>query len=172
MNPTLAVILKDTFSTSGLRHRLRILKEYLLQKYFGEKTSQDSQETINSSLLPEDEAWLKSLPESFLKQFNKDNVYAGLDELEKSSQDVPVLTLYLTFEPDESTLAQIGSKVRNLFGPNILLDIKLDLSLVAGCALGWKGVMRDYSLKSQIEAKKGEISAAFKKFLRSGESEE
>lgn len=171
MNPTLAFILKDTYSTSMLKHRLRILKDYLLQNYFGEQGPKDK-EDFSNSLSPEDETWLKALPESFLKQFNKDNVYKRFEELEKSMQSIPVLTVYLSFEPQESVLSQIGSAARNLFGPDILIEVKLDLSLIAGCALGWKGVMRDYSLKSKIEAKKGEILESFKKFLRTGSQQE
>lgn len=162
MDDTLTIILKDSYSLTQLKHRLRILKSYLLKDFFGK-----SQDQINIlSLTPEDQNWLKNLPANLLKQFNKDNVYKIFTDWESKISTIPLLTLYLTFEPDEPTLEQIGGFTRKQFGPNLLLDIKLDVNLIAGAALGWKGVLKDYSLKTQIEAKKEEITAGFKRFLR------
>lgn len=184
MDPTLAIILKDTYSTTQLKHRLRILKAELVNKFFGggpedgynpglgNAALKGNKPGLNiGSLSPQDQNWLKSLPADFYKKFNKSNVYKIFSDLESKISNIPTLTLYLTFEPDESTLEQIGNFARKMFGPNLMLDIKLDLTLIAGAALGWKGVLRDYSIKTQIEAKKGEILESFKRFLRTKAAE-
>ncbi|MBI2086003.1 hypothetical protein HYT74_01545 [Candidatus Daviesbacteria bacterium] len=157
MDDTLAVILKDTYSLSQLKHRLRILKSSLLRAFFGGE---------NLSFTPEQLSWLKSLPTEFYQKFNKDNVYQIFTEIDKEMGKLKTLTMYLTFEPDEMTLAQLGTYIRTNFGPNFLLDIKLKPDLIAGPALVWKGIYKDYSLKAKLESKNTEILQEFKKFLR------
>lgn len=160
MNDILAIILQDTYSLSQLKTRLRTLKSNLLNTFFGG-------ESQNLNLTTQDLNWLKSLPESFYQKFTKDNVYQILEKMEKGIPNLATLTMYLTFEPDDATLAQIGSVARKTFNsPSLILDIKLDLNLIAGVALVWKGVYRNYSLRSKIESRKLEILEGFKKFLR------
>lgn len=160
MNEILAIILKDAYSLARLRYRIRILKSTLLGTFFGGRDT-------NGAVAPEDLNWLKSLPTSFYQQFNKDNVYKIFADLDSQTAKLPVLTLYLTFEPDEVSLSQISAYIKQNFPVSaLLLDIKLDPNLIAGTALVWKGVYKDYSLRSKIEGRKGEILQEFKKFLR------
>ena len=152
--------MNDVLTLTQFRHRIRLLKSNLLKTFFGGES-----EAI--SLSAQDLNWLKSLPESFYQKFNKENVYEIFSALEKTSDNLPILTMYLAFEPDEITLSQIGPVARKTFNlPLLLLDIKVDPNLIAGTALSWKGVYRDYSLRTKIEEKKTEISNGFKRFLR------
>lgn len=158
MDDNLATILKDTYSLSQLKHRLRILKNSLLKTFFG-----SSEVKLN----PEDQSWLKTLSPTFYQKFTKDNVYETLSGLDKTASSLSTLTLYLSFEPDNITTSQIGSFARKtLNSPALLLDIKLDPRLIAGTALSWKGVYKDYSLRAQLAVKKQELWEEFKKFLR------
>ncbi|MDP3733366.1 MAG: hypothetical protein Q8Q91_02375 [Candidatus Daviesbacteria bacterium] len=159
MNNLLNTILKDTFSTNLLKHRLRILKTNLLKTFFGSQTEE-------LFLSAEDMNWLKSIPLPLYQQFNKDNVYQIFSNLETEISKLKILTIYLTFEPDEITLGQIGAFARKTFDPALLLDIKLNPNLIAGTAFVWKGIYKDYSLHAKIEEKKPEILEGFKKFLR------
>lgn len=159
MNNILTTILKDTYSLTQLKHRVRILKAYLLKHLFAS--------TTDSSPSPVDLNWLKSLSADFYHQFNKDNVYQIFTDLEKQITNCPVLTMYLTFEPDEMALPQIGSFARQQFNkPSLILDIKIDPNLITGAALAWKGVYKDYSLRLKIGQRKAEIFQGFKRFLR------
>lgn len=155
----LTAILKDTFTLNSLNHRLRILKSYLLKALFGGAKQ--------SVLLQEDLNWLATLGESFYKNFTKDNVYQIFDDLARLQAKLPKLTIYLPFEATDNLCLQIGSYARKTFGkPNIILDTKYDPALVAGCALVWNGIYRDYSLRARVEERKEEILAGFKKYLR------
>lgn len=155
----LNTILTNTYSLIQLKHRLNILKSYLLKAFFGNLQT--------SPILKEDLDWLNSLPEQFYQQFNKDNVYTIFENLEQLISNLNPLTIYLTFEPDDITLTQIAAYARKTFDDHtLLLDIKFDPKLIAGCSLVWKGVLKDYSLKVRIEEKKMEILANFKKYLR------
>lgn len=157
MNEVLSTILKDTYSLSQLKLRLRILKSSLLKAFFGGE---------NLSFSPEQLSWLKSLPTEFYHKFSKDNVYQIFTEIEKEISKLKTLSMYLTFKPDDATLTELGTYVRGNFGPNFVLDIKLNPTLIAGTALACNGVYRDYSLKAKLESKKAEILQEFKKFLR------
>lgn len=158
MNDVLNAILKDTYTLAQLKYRISILKNYLLQNLFG------SQQKVEFGV--KDTNWLKSLPPDFYQNFNKDNVYNLLSQIEKQKEGLKNLTIYLTFEPDDPSLAQIGNYARKSFGDNLLLDIKYDPNLIAGAALVWKGVYKDYSLRAQLAEKKEQILESFKKYLR------
>ena len=174
MDEIFAVILKDTYSLSQLKHRLRILKSNLLRTFFGSQDPtvstpgvEKSDYTPGVNLAPEDLNWLKSLPLQFYQKFTRDNVYKIFADLDDTAHNLKIMTLYLSFEPDNNALAQIGSFARKTYNlPALLLDVKLDPGLIAGTALSWKGVYKDYSLRSQLALKKRELSKEFKKFLR------
>ncbi len=159
MNDILTTILNDTFSLTQYKTRVRLLKSNLLKTFFGE-------ENETSFPSPQEMLWLKSLPQDFYQKFNKDNVYQIFSDLDKEIAKLPILTICLTFEPDDTTLSNLGTFTRKMFGPSFMLDIKLEPRLIAGAALIWKGVYKDYSLRQRIEEKKIEISQSFKKFLR------
>lgn len=158
MNDILFTILKDTYTLTQLKHRLRILKSFLLDSFFaGIKAN---------TLPPPDLNWLKSLPPSFYQQFNKDNVYKIFADLENNIKALQPLVVYLSFETDDSSTSQIGIFARKIFGSMLLLDTKFDPNLIAGVALSFKGIYRDYSLRAKIEERKAEILEEFKKYLR------
>lgn len=158
MNEVLTTVLKDTYSLTFLKHRLRILKSYLSSKIFGGEAQDE--------LSAQDSTWLSSLPRPLFEQFNKNNFSGIFSELEEEISTFKILTMYLPFDTDEQTLAQIGEFARKKFNSLIVLDMKFDPNLIAGCALSWGGIYKDYSLRSQIDQRKGEILESFKKFLR------
>lgn len=67
------------------------------------------------------------------------------------------LYLYLPVEFPQETLKEIVAKLRQDFGVNMLLEIKLDRDLIGGCALSYKGVYKDYSLRSRFAEKMEEL---------------
>lgn len=160
MDQQLNAILRQTYTLNQFKHRLSILKFKFLQDFFGT-------ESKTEALMESDLVWLKSLPPDFSKSINRDNVYVFFENLEKQLNSMPVLTMYLTFEPDDLSLTQIGEMTRKTFNnPNLILELKYDPRLLAGAALSWKGIYRDYSLRARIEERKLAILQSFKKFLR------
>ena len=158
MENILTIILKNTYSIAQLKHRLSLLKNHLLKTLFASK-----QELI---LTESESNWLNSLPKDFLSQFNQNNIYKIFEDLEKQITSLKPLIIYLTFEPDDNTLSQIGEQARKVFGRIILLDIKYNPGLIAGASFVWNGLSRDYSLKAKVEERKIVILDSFKKFLR------
>lgn len=133
MEEILNTILKDTYSLTALTHKLSVLKTYLLQTLFNGEQKEFAQQDLT---------WLQSLPAAFLQNFNKNNIYDIFSNLEKQKNGLKILTLYLTFDPDDQTLAQIGDHVRKSFNSLMLLDIKFDPNLIAGAAVVWKGIRK------------------------------
>lgn len=155
----LANILKNTYTLSGLRRHVRILKDYLINKIF-------TQNQQPADISAEDGIWLNSLGGSFINQFNKDNIYPIFDEIDKSLDKMSALNIYLPFPQNDQIQAQIGQFIFKTFGKTILFDIKFDPNLIAGCALSWQGIYKDYSLRKRIEDNKAQIIGSFKKYLK------
>lgn len=152
----LDIFLKDTYTLSDLKTRLRALHSYFSRIFFGGA----------DSLTDRDLIWINTLPKDFLAKFDKNNLSGQMTALENKIKELQLLTLYLPFEANEETIKILGSMTRQLFQSQPLLDIKHDPTLLAGAALVWQGVYKDYSLRARIEEKKVEILDSFKKFLR------
>lgn len=151
-------ILKNTYTLSQLKHRLKIIRLKLSQAFFGGEA--------NQMLSPADIAWLETVPEDSFAFFNKDNFSKLISDIELSLSKIQMLTVYLPFEANDDALKEIGVRSRQLYGANFLLDIKYNPELIAGCALSWKGIYKDYSLHARIEERKQVIGASFKKFIQ------
>lgn len=155
----LQVITQETYTLTRLKSRVRILKNFLIAKIF------QSQEQIDADLSAEDQKWLSALDQNTIAQINKDNVYELFTSIEKKIDSLPVIVMYLPFDAPEIEVAKYGTKARQNFGTSILLDIKYDPTLIAGCALVWKGVYKDYSIKSVLKEKHDEIMSSFRETL-------
>lgn len=156
MNDLLNIILKDTFSQVQLKHNLIILRAFLSQKIFGGE----------GNFSPEDLNWLNSLPASLYQQFNSQNAYQLLGQMEAEIKKITPLVLCLAFKADENAISQICLNARKTFQkPDLVLDVKFNPLLIAGCSLSWKGIYKDYSLKAKIDERKDEILQSFKEFL-------
>lgn len=157
MNDILSLMLENTYTLPDLKHRLRILKEYLEGQIFGQE--------ITSMLSPEDQTWLKSLSSDLLNQFNKNNISSTMENLEQQINELHPLVLYLSFEPDQNTIKAIGLWVRQNLSQKPILEIKYDPFLIGGCSLVRDGIYKDYSVKARIEEQKEVILTEFKKYI-------
>lgn len=160
-DPILSKLLEDTYSLNSLKKKVRALKDSLTEEFFG------AGDHDKLALDDEDKEWLKSLPEEYLKQFKKEEFNEIFRKLEKDIESLNPLTVYLAFDPEAGQVKEIGEFIRNNFSKDMLIDIKLDGSLIGGCALIWKGVYKDYSLKAHLQEKKPEILNSFKSYLKS-----
>ncbi|MBI3486106.1 hypothetical protein HY025_04155 [Candidatus Daviesbacteria bacterium] len=154
----LNTILKDTYTQTQLNRRLRLLKESLNNQFFGVKN--------NLFIELEDQNWLDSLDKTIFSQFSQENFNAQFQKLEELGKQIPVLSLYLSFDPPLEEIAKLSNYFRTNFSPNFLFEIKLDPNLVAGSALVWKGVYKDYSLRKYIDDQKERLISEFKQFIK------
>ena len=152
----LDTILTNTYTMQDLHHRLRILKLYFETKQFGGKFE----------FSPEDLAWLNSLGEDFFSKFTKENFYNNFLELEKKISLLIPLIIYLSFEPAKEQIELIGLWIKKNLTQKLLFEIKIDPGLIGGVALVYKGVYKDYSLRSKIQEQNETILTEFKKYIR------
>lgn len=144
----LEIILENSLTLQGVYKNLRILKEYLTSQIYGSE---------KQNLEKEDTEWIKQLDKTFLQQFNKENLSTEFEKIISNLEKIPILIIYFAFQPDNEQIKSVWLWLKKNYPERIILDVKTDLSLIAGCALVWKGSYKDYSLKSKIEENRQDI---------------
>ena len=148
----------NTYTVHDMAHRVRILRSYLEMQIF--------KKYVEADQAPEDQAFINSLGGEFLKQFNSDNIAQIFEAVEKKISQITPLVIYLPFEMPAQEIDRLGLNLRKDFGQNFFYEIKFDPDLIAGCALVWKGIYKDYSLRSTIAQKREEILESFKGHIK------
>lgn len=162
-DPILEKIIQSTYTLTDLYKKIRILKKYLISKFF-DPNQLGNQQTIDQDLNSELD-WLKSLGDEFYSQFNSQNVYQMFEELERKVESISPLTIYLGFEPPKEEIANIGLWLRKNTKGNDIFDLKLDYGLIGGCALVKNGTYKDYSLKNKLKENTNQIGAIIRSSL-------
>lgn len=95
----------------------------------------------------------------------KADVYKDFEVARDEIDKIEVLTIVLPYELPAGSLKKIGREVKEINGSGILLDFKIDPKLIGGCALVYKGKMRDYSMKAALEEKSSQIRNNLNNFV-------
>ncbi len=61
------------------------------------------------------------------------------------------LHLFLPRGLPDGELEKIVGKLRKSYGPKFLVEIKFQGDLIGGCAMSYKGVYKDYSIKNKLK---------------------
>lgn len=160
MDKPLTSFLTNTYSLPQARRRLSVLKNYLNEKFFNQPVNESL-----SAISPEDEEWLKSLPEEFLKNFTKLNCQNQIEDLRTKITNLEPLIIYLPLQIPDIEIDKIGTWLRKNTS-QVIFDTKLNPTLLGGGAFSLKGVSRDYSLKLRIDAQREKILASMKGLLK------
>ncbi len=160
MSDILLLFLTNTFIYSDALRRVRVLDEYLDVQIF--KGNKD----LLSRFSSDDSMWLESLSKDFLKSFSKDNLSTNIEQLKKGLQEISPLIIYIPVDLPKTDKISIAQKVRSNYGPNFLVDFKLDPTLIAGCALIWQGRYKDISLRKKIEDQKESILTVLRNYIK------
>lgn len=148
-------ILSDTYTQTDALRRLRLIKYLALQKLFG--SSKEKEEEIS----PEDSAWL-STQDKTLALLTRENVYEETEAVTDKILSINPLVVYLPFELLYQEVQKLGRRLRTTYGKNFLVEVKIDPNLIAGCALVWNGIYKDYSLRQKIQEQKEKILQVFR----------
>ncbi len=147
-------LISKVYTTHDLSQRLQFLKNYLKVQIFGDKDTKNfSSENI---------AWFSTLPPDFTKDINKDNIDQIFADLEKETKNIKSLVVFIPTEFPSQTVKDITNKLRIDYGPNFLIDLKIDPNLIAGCSLVWNGIYKDYSLRAKINESREDILSILK----------
>ncbi len=161
----LETILKTGFVKSDVHRRLRILRQYLEQTFFGsgdKKTLADFLVDIGAS--PDDRQIMLSWGDDFYTTFTKDNAYDLVDSVGSAIKDLPVINVYVPIHLDAEQIARLGSWFRQNVDAHILVEFHRDHATIGGCAFAWQGVYQDYSLRHYLRARGDDIRAIIDRF--------
>lgn len=151
----LDIILSQTYTQADALSRLQALKDLILFQLF-QKGKEVSDLHAPEHSNPQT-AWLISIGTDFYKLFNRQNVYTLFDSLEAEIKKLKPLIVYLPIDLPEEAVTELGQYTRQMFGKNFLIDLKVDPTLLAGTALVWNGIYRDYSIRKKIEDNRTDI---------------
>lgn len=152
----LGTIIETTYTQVDLHRRLRLLRMYLESVYFSENHTGKKLETFlktNDATKGDIVAILKWL-EELESHFTESNFYEEIESLLKESESIAVITVYLPFNPEEEEKAKICIWLREELQKNVFIDLKLDQTLLGGCALVVDGKYGNFSLRKRITDKK------------------
>lgn len=158
MNPLFEAFLNKTYTLKQAKSRLLALKNYFNRLFF--------KPDLNLSINQQDLAWINSLDQSFLREFNKNNMSENLKNLEEEISKLKPLIIYLPFEMPFEEQTKLGLWLRQKINKNIIYDIKIDQSLIGGCAFSINGVYKDYSIKQRLIIQQQKIFENFKSYMR------
>lgn len=170
-------ILATTYIQIEALSRLRALKDLILVQLFassaaaapgvGGQVSREKvkmQEVVGSPA--QHTAWLTSLGPDFYKNFTRENVYKIFEEMENAIKKIQPLVIYVPFEIPNDELTPVGEYLRKNYGKRFLIETKIDPGIIAGTALVWKGMMKDYSIRKKIADNRETILRTLKSFVK------
>jgi hypothetical protein len=82
-----------------------------------------------------------------------------INKIQERISSLPVVSLTIAFEPGDETLKSIFDWFPLNINKQVLLDIKVDTSLIAGAYVGYNGKCLDYSVKPVFDQTYSEIPA-------------
>ena len=93
----------------------------------------------------------KNLREYIGDGTSQEVVSEKLSDLKNSLADLAVVKLTLAFEPSESTIDKIITFVRQTLSEKIILEVRFEPKILGGVILEFRGLYRDYTLKSRLD---------------------
>lgn len=152
-------ILENTYTLDVLKKRVKALRQKVNIELFNLKIDPKRQDNEHA-------AWLDSLGKDFFKVFTREDFQQVFEALDKQISEIQPLVIYFSFDPGPSQIILIGGLLRQDLGKNFIFDIKLDYSLLGGCAFVWKGIYKDYSIKAKLALNREKILESFRNFLQ------
>ena len=86
-----------------------------------------------------------------LKPANLDTLKTVCEELQQSLHQCPLLSLTLAFNPSFHLAEKLGQLIKQEFGINVILELNVDPSIIAGSVITFKGKYLDNSLHNKIK---------------------
>lgn len=138
--------LKTTSDTKELQDVLDYVADGLY------RTDLSAEESIRNTL-PYDKAIIinKLAAEEGVLMNDKPSVQAFLQDIRKEVTTLPAVQITLAASPSATLITHIHDWFYRTYHRSVLLDIKIDPKIVAGCIISAKGKYYDFSLGKQAE---------------------
>lgn len=170
-------ILKTTYTADSFKKRFQAMRMMLSgQIYSGgreeKKEDEDAQSHIEhgkkeTSSEAKAQKWLKGFDKNLLDGITSSQFSAMSEHIDHYISTLNPLTIYFVFLPDEDQVAEMGGWLRkSMNNPRLIFNVKVDPNLIGGCAIVYKGVYKDYSLRAKISANKEKLIEEFRKYFK------
>lgn len=95
----------------------------------------------------------------------RDNAREILEEAREKLEKTEPLIITLAIALPEEKIADLGGKIRKLFGENCLFDLNVNSSLICGAQYVYKGRMLDLSYKQKLLSSRPLLVGICSKYL-------
>lgn len=154
-------LLKDTFTLEVLRKRYQVLKKKIELDVYHQK------DDVVDAHDKDSDKGLEGFDVSLLKEVKSSDYSKVSEYIENFIKNLEALSIYFVFVPDEAQIKEVGGWLRtSLKNPRLIFQVKVDPALIGGCAIAYKGVYKDYSLRSKISDNKVKLIEEFRKYFR------
>ena len=150
-------LLNHSYTKSDLLHRVRLLRSAVEKNLYSKTDNQQ---------------FFDLIPAKLYKDFTKKDLYAKIGEYTKQIRKLPEITLILPFSPEEKNLAEITTWLRKELKPTLLVNIKLDTNLGAGCSFIVDGIYYDYSINKELKQAGDKMRELLTKLSKQDETEQ
>lgn len=166
----LDIVLSNTFSRASLFHRLNLTREFLEYQYFKPHENNNLTYLLNEFIDLKREnrdeftalfAW--NAP--FFNKFDLKNFYGLLEKIENEARKLPSAILHIPFPEPPYEISKLCDWFRMNVHPKFVIDTRFDRKLIGGCAIDYKGVHYDFSLRYFLEKNKASIKAVIEDYL-------
>lgn len=130
------------------------LKEFMINKLFG-------------GTAPPSEALASQFPNlsELICNLDQKNVYEIFDQTEAALKATQPLIICVSSPLPPENIKEIARRVKQDFGKNFLIEIKIEPELIGGAALVFRGIYKDYSLRQRLLDHKTEILQILEKYV-------
>lgn len=165
------IILANTVTTDDLTERLSLLRGYYQTKLFGGADDQKMgiREYLKDRATTEEhihalEEWERTFQR---EQVTGKSVYDNFEVIQKELDALPTTTIYVPVKFPQKELQDMGEWFRREIQPNMMLEVKVDVSTVGGCAIVWGSVYHDISFRYFMRKKRAEVITMFNMYEHS-----
>ncbi len=162
----LETILKTSYAKVDMHRRIRMWRTYLETEFFAAKKPASIAVYLEKEkVAAEDKKAILSWGEDFYSTFTKDNAYEITDALTDAIKNLPLVNLYIPFEPPAKDLDAYGAWFRENVDKYMLVEVHVDASTFGGCAFAVDGNYHDFSLRNRLEALTPQIHEILGKYV-------
>lgn len=147
-------ILLETYTKADALHLLHDLEVYVRAHVFGSALPEDDEEQQFDEIF---DRWGKG----FFSQFSVDNLDKQFRASEREINNLATMTVFTPVALNKEQVHKLAAQLRKDYKDKLLLDLRVDDSLISGCAIVWEGNYHDYSIKGQW----GQIESVIEKKL-------
>lgn len=167
--PYVTTFLKSCYTKKEALMKLRILRDYLNFIYF-KKLNLPFYQSIEEFKKTKQDGFeidfLVKLGEPFIKQFSVSTINEDIALLDQAISGTKIVNLYVPFSLPEKEQSELGSWFKKNLGEEALYEPLFDPNLIGGCALSFKGIYREYSLRQKIVENREKIIRSLAAYSR------